>query len=241
VKNLWRHLPETPDYVLPEDRESVEAFNAKNACRQKNAWRYHYHLELLPDPFIGNLNPPGVLFSLNPGYTPQTLANGNCNDDWWHKNSAELREAYRMNFDEERSVYPMFFLDPQFSDNPGGRYWGQKLGDLIRACDRERVARNLVTIEFFPYHLNRYRGGCKVPSQEFARYQMRRAMERRAVVLIVRAKTALLRAVPELQKYPFLSVNSPACGYVSRGNVPSLEILVRAIGAQSSGLSWALA
>lgn len=149
-----------------------------------------------------------MLFTLNPGYTPPTSRDNNCNDDWWHTNSAELRAAYRSNFNEEPMHYPMFFLDPQFANNPGGRYWNAKLSGLIRECGREAVARNLVTIEFFPYHSNRFRGGCKVPSQDFAHYQLRRAMERRAVVLIVRARAALLRAMPDLNGYPYLTVNS---------------------------------
>jgi hypothetical protein len=235
LKNPWRELPQRPDYVLPQDRDAVEAANAKNAEKAKkgpysrNAWRYEYHLNLLPDPYIGNLNAPVVLFSLNPGYTRKAPHDGNCNDDWWHSNSVELREAYRRNFNEEWSTYPMFFLDPIFSDNPGGRYWSHKLRELVETCGREKVAQNLVTIEFFPYHSNRFHGGCAVPSQEFARYQMRRAMARNAVVLIVRAETALLAAIPELRKYPYLPVNSPASGCVSTNNVRGFATLVTAI------------
>ncbi len=232
MQNPWRALPTAPDYVLPEDRAAVEAANVKNAERRKDAWRYYYHLELLPDPYIGNLDAPVVLFSLNPGYTPAKSGDGNCNDDWWHANSAEMHGAYRRNFNEEPSEYPMFFLDPILRDSPGGQYWTRKLGELISACgDAERVAKNLTTIEFFPYHSNRFGGGCEVPSQAFARYQIQRAMARNALIIIVRAKRALLNAVPTLASYPFVTVNSPASGCVSRGNVPEFQRIVERINA----------
>jgi hypothetical protein len=54
-------------------------------------------------------------------------------------------------------------------------------------------------------------------------------MERKATIILVRAERALLRAVPELARYPVVKVNSPASGYVSRNNVPHFQQIVNAI------------
>ena len=229
MENPWRKLPAAPDFVLPGDRAAIEAANLKNARRKHNAWRYHYHLELLPVPYIGNLDAPVVLFTLNPGYTPAKRGDGNCNDDWWYAHSAELHDAHRGNFHERALPYPMIFLDPKFADHPGGRYWTARMRDLIDACGRKRVATNLLIVEFFPYHSNKFAGGCSVPSQRFAIYQIERAMDRKAVIVIVRAKRRLLRAVPSLARYDYVTVKSPASGYVSRRNVPGFQRIVDAI------------
>jgi hypothetical protein len=191
MHNPWRDLSFKRPYVLLEDHAAIEEANKKN-----DNWEFQYHLELLPDPYIGNLEAPVVLFSLNPGYTRAKQGDANCNDDWWHANSQDLHDAYRRNFREERSLYPMFFLDPIFANNPGGRYWNKKLGDLIALCGREKVAKALLTIEFFPYHSHKFRGGCHVPSQKFALYQIQRAMERKATIILVRATSVATQDVP---------------------------------------------
>ena len=84
-------------------------------------------------------------------------------------------------------------------------------------------------VGFFPYHSNKFAGGCRVPSQRFAIHQIERAINRRAVIIIVRAKRRLLEAVLSLATYNYVTVNSSASGYVFRRNVPEFRRIVDAI------------
>ena len=48
--------------MLREDADEIERFNAK--ARYDHA----FHLDLIPEPFIGNPAAPVVLLNLNPGF-----------------------------------------------------------------------------------------------------------------------------------------------------------------------------
>lgn len=227
MENPWTNLPTKPPYVLAEDRDVVMAANSRLTDAERTA--FGYQLQLLPDPFIGDLKAPFVMVYLNPGYTPPSPAGGTFNDDWWHANSAELRQAYRMNFAQEPMRYPFFFLDPQFRTNPGGKYWTERLSEVLNYCGREQLAQNLLALEFFPYHSENYKNLCSVPSQQFTIEQIQASMERGAEILIMRAKTTLRAAVPQLGEYDYLKPKSPQSGYVSRKNVPGFDRIINAV------------
>ena len=60
MNNPWRHLPDIPPFVLDSDRRAIEEFNASASADT------HVHLDLLPEPFLGNKDAPVVLLNLNP-------------------------------------------------------------------------------------------------------------------------------------------------------------------------------
>jgi hypothetical protein len=58
--NPWLRLPPGPPYVLPEDKEAVEKFNAKRDPKH----RHYLHIDkILPEPFVGSQNAPVLLLS----------------------------------------------------------------------------------------------------------------------------------------------------------------------------------
>jgi len=65
MRNPWTDLPATAPFVLPCDKEAIEAFNASAKPD------HTIHTEVLPAPFVGNPTAPIVLLNLNPGYTKQ--------------------------------------------------------------------------------------------------------------------------------------------------------------------------
>lgn len=226
MENPWLKVPAQPPYVLPEDRDGILRANARLTDADRK--RYGYQLQLLPDPFIGDLNAPFVMVYLNPGYTPQRHP-GTCNDDWWHSNSVEFCEAYRKNFAQAPMGYPFFFLDPQFRTSPAGIYWSDRLKELLHYCSREELAQKTLALEYFPYHSESYRNLCSVPSQQFVIEQIQAAMDRAAEILVMRSETALRTAIPELSKHEYLRANSPQSGYITRNNVPGFDRIIDAI------------
>jgi hypothetical protein len=81
------------------------------------------------------------------------------------------------------------------------------------------VARGVLCAEYFPYHSKSFKKGALLPSQEYTFDLVRRAIERGAVVLLMRSKRLWLDAVPKLVSYDRLfEANSSQCAHVSPNN-----------------------
>ena len=61
VRNPWSSLPDSPPFVLADDKRAIEAFNQK---AKKNAI---IQTDMLPEPFMGSLNAPVFVLLENPG------------------------------------------------------------------------------------------------------------------------------------------------------------------------------
>jgi hypothetical protein len=238
MTNPWVALDVDGDgpHVLDEDKAALVA--AETICVRKGEEferLYGYRTNLLPDPFTGDPDAPIVVFTLNPGYTDDAKAlrwrNKGCSgsDDWWHANSKVMRDCYRANLKHQPQDYPMFFLDPRLRGSPGGIYYRQQFGKLIELYGERRVAKGVFVIEYFPYHSNNFSALAQVPSQRYAYHLIRRAMERRACIVVMRKASALLAAVPELRDYPIITANSPRNATVSPGNVRRFSELCAAL------------
>jgi hypothetical protein len=216
--NPWLRLPKGADFVLPEDKDLVDAFNLTAENRLK------LHLELLPEPFLGRADAPVVLLNLNPGYSDDDLS--------WHQNPL-FQTRYRRNLSHEPCDYPFYLLAPDVSSAPGHGWWTGKLKALIQAVGAQTVARNVLCVEYFPYHSERFgHGALRLTSQNYSFNLVRVAIEREAVVVCMRGKRFWFEAVPELISYSRLfHLNSTQNVAVSPRNCPDgFEQLVEIIG-----------
>ena len=59
--NPWPSLPDSPPFVLANDKRAIEAFNQK---AKKNAI---IQTDMLPEPFVGSLHAPVFVLLENPG------------------------------------------------------------------------------------------------------------------------------------------------------------------------------
>jgi hypothetical protein len=221
MRNPWLDLPQQAPYVLADDAAAIERFNRATAARRA-ADRTWLHLELLPEPFLGDPAAPVVLLSLNFGYSPDDAA--------WHANPtfAALSHA---NLEHGPSDYPFYLLDPAL-DAPGSRWWGRRLGLLVAAASRRLVAGRVLCVEYFGYHSVGFgRERLRVPSQEHGFHLVRQALARDAVVVLTRSHRLWVDAVPELATYPRLfPLRSEQNTTVSRRNCPDgFEEIVRAL------------
>lgn len=132
----WSALPNEPDYVLPEDAADVAVFN--RSARPE----HRLHLELLPEPFLGNLDAPIVLLNLNPGFVSEDVEH--------HKQPTFIARSLD-NLLHRPAKFPFFLLDPNITA-PGNQWWTRRLRSLTACCDLETVARRVLCVEFVPYH-----------------------------------------------------------------------------------------
>jgi hypothetical protein len=139
IQNPWTDIQRDGRFVLEIDREDVEHYNEKKL-------KPHHKVDtsLIPEPFIGNPKSAKlVLLSLNPG-----LEEG---DAEAHARP-DFRAAMIGNLHHELKDDAFYPLNPQFKDTPCADWWLKKTRQLVEECGREKVARGLFVIEWFPYH-----------------------------------------------------------------------------------------
>lgn len=218
--NPWIGLPGEPPYVLGDDRAAIDRFN-KGAAGKPHA----IHLELFPEPFLGRPEAPIVLLGLNPGFDPR---------DEEHHRTTDFARLSRGNLAHTPTAFPFYLLDPTLRA-PGTCWWEQRLGSILRARPREKVARSILCVEYFPYHSEKYRDlGRKGPlaSQEYGFDLVRRAVGRNALVLFLRSQRLWETAVPELRDYKRKdALKSPQNPTVSPRNCSRFDEIVQVIDA----------
>jgi hypothetical protein len=131
-------------------------------------------------------------------------------------------------------AFPFYFLDPHF-EGKGRQWWEKKLNALLNlnGLGRDQTARSLLCIEYFPYHSRRFaHAKLKLQSQKFGFDLVRSAINRDAIVVIMRSKRRWLAEIPELGKHPrAFPLNSPQNVVISPGNCPEgkFDLIVSAI------------
>lgn len=206
MNNPWQLLPENQPYILEEDRIVIEQFNLRAKPE------HHIHLDLLPEPFLGNPNAQIVLLGLNPGYSAADV------DDYKHP---EFISSNRQNLIHAEEIYPFYLLNPKFCFAGGYKWWTKKLRPLISKVEQEKLASNILCVEFFPYHSLKYHYAARCPSQAYSFYLVQKAIERQALIIAMRSSVLWKRVVTDLSNYSnFYRLNSPQNVIVSQNNCP---------------------
>jgi hypothetical protein len=91
----------------------------------------------------------------------------------------------------------------------------------LKTVPRELVAAQLLSVEYSPYHSERFGHHPMLPSQEYGFHLVRQAVLRNAVVVVMRSLKLWQAAVPELigyhRAFTLRSVQNVA---ISPGNCP---------------------
>lgn len=222
AQNPWIDLVEAADGRYAAcDGPHLAAYNAALAPGQRR--QRGLDLELMPEPWIGDVDAPVVLLLLNPG---------------WHDGDFEVsrrpfyRQRHRANLRKQQSVeYPLYYLDPELAGTPGADWWTiRAAGEAIRRYSPEVVARTICALEYHAYHSETYQPiPFTLPSQHHTFYLLREAMRRNAVIIALRGHVPWVTAVPELLEYQRLHFpNSSRAVAISPVNCPSAWPAVQA-------------
>jgi hypothetical protein len=221
--NPWLRLPARPPFVLPEDAQAVHEFNATA--------RENYQLQIsdfLPEPFVGDPASPVLLLSNNPGFSKHSA----------YRKQPEFMMRIRDCISLKVSVCPFYFLDPEYRDHT--RWWRQKLKCLLQCFGDDVIARSVCNVVFFPYVSKKFgHRRCKLPSQEFSCRLVSEAMERGALIVLMRNRRfAWQEKVPRLCDYGNLirlrNTQMPAVSPKNCENEGDYEKIVRAIELRES-------
>ncbi|OYU85466.1 MAG: hypothetical protein CFE24_01915 [Flavobacterium sp. BFFFF2] len=206
MKNPWEKFIEDFDeknLILEEEKAVIDKFN------QNVNETYKIHTEIMPAPFMGNVKTaPILLLVLNPGYDEKEEENGFYKDckHFWKSEIQHIQSIPEL---------PLFCLDEKYISYSD--YWAKKLKPLTLITSKEKVAKNICKIQFFPYHSKKFKSITKkilvengfdkyLPSQQYNFELVKKAMERNSIIIILRSKKMWFEAIPELEKYENLHV-----------------------------------
>jgi hypothetical protein len=215
MDNPWVNLPTSAPFVLPSDKEQIDRFNGGRPEEDK----HRIHLTSIPEAFLGQRDAQLVLLNLNPGYNKANLP--------FYESGTLLSQTARLNLIHASLPYPFWVLNPAFNNYGGHKYWRKRLRRLIGQCSSNEASalhiasQNIFCVEYFPYHSVKYGRVPFLESQNYGFHLVREAIQRKAVIVIMRAKKRWLSVVPELQDYqPCFDVGNFQNPCISCQNTP---------------------
>jgi hypothetical protein len=214
--NPWHRLPDRDPFVLPDDEAAVRQFNEH--ASEDHKLRID---DILPEPFVGDPNAPVILLGNNPGFTPERVT---------YKREPSFVARLRDNLLHKASDYPFVFFAPDVHERLKS-WWNRKLKQLLRRFEDAVLARSILAVEHFPYPSRKYGGwGLRLRSQEYSFHLVRKAMERKAVIVLTRGKSRWCNEIPTLCGYEGLcELRNPQAGSISPRNCERFPEIVRAI------------
>lgn len=213
IQNPWTLLPQSGNnLILQIDQFIVSNHNNKSDDHHK------FHLEFVPEPFIGNKNAPVIALNANPGYNPLEVK---IHDD------PTIR---KLMLDNLIHSYPGFYyLSKELDPSTGATWWRKKLRQLIQDTSKISVSKNLLVVESMAYHSKKFKF-INLPSQQYSCQLVKMAIDRDAIVIIMRSKKVWFDLVPALWNYKNLIVmNNPQQTYLGPGNLPRYDDVVELI------------
>lgn len=206
MNNPWIDLPTEAPYLLPADCDAIHRFNTTASTD------HIIHTEMCPEPFMGLPHAPVVLLGLNPGAAKE---------EFQPPTDPILLQAYADNLQHTITDIPFYLLNPAIG-GAGYQWWTAKLRPLLQRYDEHFLAQHLFAVEYFPYHSHRFSHRLPfVESQHYTRYLVQQAIERDAVIIVMRSYRLWIQAVPDLASYPHIyRLKNPLNVIISPNNCP---------------------
>jgi len=200
MENPWIELINSKDrtnLILNDEKEIIRKFNDRNRLIGSTSdYDYKIHTDIMPAPFMGDvLNSPIVLLTLNPGWDPKEEEVG-----FYKKYDPFWEQIIQHKFPNPE--LPLFCLDDEYATK--SPYWAAKLKPLISKTSKEQVAKNISVIQYFPYQSRKYKNLYQDLSKEKLRSQkynfklVKLAINRQAIIIILRSKRLWFEAINEL-------------------------------------------
>lgn len=224
MENPWKSFGESLPYdnfILEQDWEFIENHNKKH-----KETIFEIKIDILPEPFIGNLENPGlILLSLNPGCSDHKKVRK------LHSSNQEFREAVRRNLIHDYTECPFYYLDNKFEKTKGFKWWNKNLKGLIDGVKntagikdqdeaRHKLGKKLAVIEYFPYASKRYKSLSDIiPSQEYSFKQAKNMLNKNVPIIIIRAKSKWLEILKPTYKANIFHINNWQQPSISLGNL----------------------
>jgi hypothetical protein len=122
-----------------------------------------------------------------------------------------------------------YYLSKELDNSGGANWWRKKTMQLIEDTCMSSVSKNFMVIESIGYHSKKFKF-LNLPSQQYSCQLVRMAIDREAIVIIMRSINVWYDLVPRLNNYKNLIImNNPQQTYFSPGNMPRYNEVVEII------------
>jgi len=213
--NPWLKLSLKPPYILEDDKDIIAKFN-------KKANSYHkIFINSLAEPYCGDpFKAKIILLQLNPGID-WPVGYEDDKDDFAYKLFPHYKKDILKSILHQKNQYPFFELNPEYRILGGFRYWSKKFSPFIKSKnDYKTIANKVCVIEFFPYHSRNYRYlGKTLECQKYNFKLVEMAMDRKAIIILMRGKNQWLPNVPRLKHYKYITLKSSRNVILSKANL----------------------
>lgn len=194
IKNPWNHLTKSSYHVAVCDEKEILYFN--NTIKNAND---KFHLELWPEPFMGNPNALVYLLNGNPGYmagkdelfAQDTVFQSLVKNSVVHNPTRGLDDF--LYFNE---------IKCNGEKHPGCEWWMKRTKQL-----RQVLGRNprLFNIEFCAYHSKNANNIPEyLPSYEYTNQLVVNAINDNKIIIAMRMVNRWIARIPQLKNYPNL-------------------------------------
>lgn len=201
TQNPWIDFTNA-EKILPIDKEQVESFNKKyegDLKRQISTTDF-------PEPFIGNPKAAIYVLLANPG---RNIQKEQALIQLIKEKGLEQKILQNLRHDFSNSEFPFYFLDPDFGEHPGAKWWQTAFNKLIdgKMERRRAIANEFFGIELFGYHTVKcersllYTSQYKLASPEYSYDLVRKAIKENKIIILARAVGDWFNKVPELREY----------------------------------------
>ncbi len=201
--NPWVDLAHSEPFISPLD-ESILA--------KRNDRLDHLHFEIMPSPYMGNLDNAQVVFlALNPGFEQ---------GDVIAYNDPAFAQQTRLNF--THGANPSFYaLDSKFQDSVTHQWWIKKIKGLVEVgIPLNQLSEKIMSVQYFPYHSVTYKPLSEtLPSQEYSFHLVRKAIKRGKTIVMMRSEKLWTEAVPELKDTPFIKLRNVRNPVITSNNM----------------------
>ena len=217
--NPWHALPEAGDFVLPQERSFIEAYNATQTKSEDRV-----RLDIPPAPFVGSPETARVLLlTKTPPWDAKVISD--------YAEYPDYAEAVRRNLVFANEDYPFYYLNPAFSETCGYQWWTSKLREVIEACQEKlgpeaafaALSKRIMTIAYFPYHVEKYAGTVKdMPSQKFS-FGLAGALARDGMPVVIQSHGKLWDKQLSTERGIVINTGSSQSNFFNRTRLPAAQ------------------
>ena len=193
-----------------QDKPVLDRFNKKYL-----GTNFEIKTEITFEPFYGNPENAKIFFlALNPGYKEQDIIA--------HQNPEFLKLVNdNLNFRNDDFPYYYFRTDKVYENFEGFKWSKRIFKELISEVEADSLSKAICFIQFHGYHSSKFHKLDQVISSQKVTFDfIRRAIQLKLPIVMMRAKLVWYEALPELKDYAYLIfLKNPRKPTISKNNM----------------------
>lgn len=205
-ENPWLQFNSVDSKIHPADISIIDNFNKK---AKEN---FKYHLNLLPEPYIGSLDAKIIVLALNPGFNEK---------DFNYHSKEPFKSIHQKNLNQDKVDFPFYYLNPQLKETPGSKWWYKKMHWLLEEFGQEKISKSICCLQYTPYHSKEFKYTKETfETQKFTKKTLESHINSNSLIVLMRSRKIWTELCPSLQKYKnVIEMKNPRNPTFSPGNL----------------------